>query len=403
MNKNQKALILQSLIAESNLGYWGREKVSEYLRELKDLGFADIKVTYDKAMRKNRIFDWISTADPKLELFFKKNQDAERSRKQTSELLTLPAEIVEEIQKRVDDMENIPYDPFKAGSWQKPEIVYLKNDRKNVEIWLAHKVGKPESERTNWSDLPEDVKNVLSQKIEKNDLDTIEFNSIALEYNIFGRVINLINFNLETKQASIKSDEKKYFDPEDNEEKRINPEERFNETLQSAFKSIGLSLDEATTKDVRSNKRINKNSVGKIHALENKDHLILPFRFDFLFERGNTSERTRDEFFRITTLMLKPKVIDYYTNHATFSGFFEANRDLDVENNGILLKRLRDEDNIQSMGNGFFIFIAESEGKIISARIICNIASGSMRILPEKNQKEEDYERINQELDRLFP
>lgn len=403
MNKKEKALINQALVSESSPSYWGRDNVHEYLKALKNLGFSDIKTTYDREVRKNRILDWVTNADPDLALFLAKNQEVERNRKQTAELLTLPVDVISKIKAQITGISEISYDAFRSGHWKNPEIVYMAKSDGIIEIWLAHKVGRVDSEKTAWSALSKEVQESLAANIQKNDVETVEIQSVYLEYNIFGRIINIITINLETSQASIKSDEKKYFDPDDSEEKRVNPEERFTDTLMSGLNSLGLKVEKETARELRENKRITKESVGKIHAIEEEAHLILPFKFEFLYEKGNTSERTRDEFFKITTLMLKPKVEAHYAARGTFQGFFEANRDLDVENNGILLKKLRDEENIEPIGNGFFIFIVDTEKRILYARVICHIATGSMRTIPESGQTKEDYARINKELDRLFP
>lgn len=403
MNKKDKMLINQSLLYPKNPLYWGRSSIETYLRQLKERGLSDIHTSANAEMLKNRIFDWIKNGDPDLSLFWNTQKQIERTRRQINQPLNLPKDVLEEIKKVVAEKDEIEYNPHDAGTFDNPKIVHLKKTGERIEVWVAYNIKKKEHETAFWEKLEEPIQEYLASLIEKNQKEYVKFESILLQYLSTGRIVTIINMNLEEGTLNITTNEKKYIDPDDEKSKEIHPQEKFKTLLFSTFELLKIPFTKQQIEEMTERKRISKESVSQIKSQEEKDFLLLTYKFVYQKDNGNISEKATNDFIQLKEKTVVPKVSSYYDAHGTFENFFHENPDLDGENNGIFVKSLKNIEESKTTSVGFYIFIINDDKKLLFAQIICNMANGTMNITYNKEQTGEECERISRELDKIFP
>lgn len=223
---------------------------------------------------------------------------------------------------------------------------------------------------------------------------------LSIEYAAVSRIVNIVWYDLSRQTITVSTDQPKLIDPDDDDKMEVRPEERLPGILINAFKKSGIDFSDDEIAEIQSHKKINRETLRNVVARENADTLLIPMKIEFKLEAGDLSEVAIDKFDKLTPPRLKPVVKSYHSDHSTFEGFLAANPDFDAFNNGKVIKAVLNMENIQTIGRGFIIFLFNADNELESARIVCNISTGSVRVMVEKGSN--IHERVYQELDSIF-
>ena len=396
MNRKERTLILNSLTYTKSPSYWGIGNVKNYLRELQK-EYKEVFITITPIELRDRIFQWIDKCDPKLEKFLQFNKTIELEKGKICQLYEIPLALVNEIDDVLDKQQELPYDALNAGTWEHPKLVYSSKKGNLVEMWYAVKASRHATKAFDFDALSEDIQDELTSVLKKSVPDMDELERIRLEYNIIGRIINIITFDTAQKRVSISTDQPKLVDPDDTEKNVTRPEDRLGPLFERVCDFLGIQKNNA--KSIVIQKRVNINSVKQIKVKETKELLLFPFRFDIIYKAGDLTAANVTRFPKLTTKNILPIVEEYYKTCNTFKGFFKAYSNFDAQKNSELLQTITNLPDAEDEAEGFFLFIVINT-EIHVARIICNITTGSLRIIVEKGKG--SYEHIATELDKIF-
>jgi hypothetical protein len=396
MTKKEKTLVINALTYTESPSYWGANNVKNYLRELQKI-FTEILITINPVELRNRIFQWIEKCDPKLEKFLSFNQTIELEKGKVYQLFEIPDNLLIEIDNTLAKQQEMAYDALSTGTWEKPKLVFLTKKGNTFEMWYAINASKHATKSLNFDKLSEDIQDSLVSVLKTTVPDMDDLEKIRLEYSVFDRVINIVTFDTTQKKVSIATDEPKFIDPADDEQTIIRPEDRLGPLFEKIINSFGISSKKAKT--ILERKKVNATSLKRIGAKEDKNLLLLPSRFDIVYNAGDLTASNITRFTHITTKNILPIVEQYYKIINTFKDFFESYSNFDAHRNSELLQQITNLPASKDEAQGFFLFIIVN-AEVHVARILCNITTGSLRIHLEKGKGAYDY--INSELDKIF-
>jgi len=405
MNKlieRNQPLIFSALVNKRHPNYWSDGLVRKYLRDL-NTKFPDIKVSAKGDELHGNILDWITNADPELTSFLYFNQLSEAERSRVVELLTIPETMQAQIEKLINKFEPVEYDAYNHGSWASPKIIYAQKEDESIEIWLAVGGDRSQSESfVSSQEMSDSTIAELLEKVQTKNPDATNIEKIQLVYSAFTRIVNIIKIDTSTNQISVSTDDIKVSVPRSEEEKysTIKPEQKFEEILNTTFEKIGVSATEDLVTDIRKEKRINKDSVMRIKTLDKDDMLLLPYKFIIKRENAELSSRNTSNYYEIEPLKLLAIVQDYLKENGTFSNFLINNDRYDAQKDA-MLAAIKNVDKTEAIGEGFIIFLLNSEKKVDYGKITCNIATGSAKVV-QGRRGSDIHGELNRKLDQLF-
>jgi len=400
LKKKDQLIILKAMSHVHDVSYWGMNFIKDYLRELNKKDNS-ILIHASPNELQSKILSWIDSVDSDLSIFYKYHKLSESERAKTLMLFKIPDEYKNQITNILQNYQNIEYDPYSAGSWASPTVVYSEKNENKIEIWFAVKASKDTNTNLDINKLDTTILDSLLTHLQKNNPNAENITNLKVGYIFSTRIINILSIDTDGNNISLSTDQPKTIDPDDDELHVVKPEDRLLSFVAKAVEKIGFKDSEKVADAINSKRRINKVSIKNIKTLQSIDCLILPYSFEILHETGDSSEKNIDKFFKLTSQNLKPAVAKYFNEKGTFAGFLNSNPTLDVETNGVLLKALRSVKGIESTGQNFFIFLHNDNNELEAARISCNISTGHLRLMLEKGSN--IHEKIYAKLDKLFP
>jgi hypothetical protein len=400
MNKKEKLIIKSAVIEKKSNNYWGNNIISNYLRFLKTK-CKDVSITANSEELKNRVFEWIEAADPSLEKFYEYHKLAEAERAKVVELLQLSDNMKNIIDAIISNFKEIAYDPYGAGDYKNPKIVYAHKHNSLIEIWLAVKADKMGTISLFPDDaIKQEIMNELHKKYDLQDIEDIL--KLTVSYIIGSRIINIIHLNVEEGSIAIAIDNYSILSSED-VKNEILPEERFGSILMSTLHHYSIQDEAQICNEIRrsENKKINKSTISNIIAFESETMLLIPYLYLNMNYDGDLTDEIHHKFIHLSPDRLHSEVSRYYRASGTFNGFLNANPQFDAENHSKDLQILRNSPSLQleNIAKGFVIFIHHNSD-IIKGRVECNATNGSLKLFLDKGSN--IYERIYKELDSIF-
>lgn len=398
MAVKQKNMILKALTNTKDFAFWGLDLRHDYLKELNAKN-RQIKITASHQEIVENIINWIADADSDLKIFYKYNWKYENNRTKTTKIYNVPDELKTEIDSIIDNYTDVEYDPYRSGTTKKPVIVYAKNDDDYLDVWFAIKLNKNNNFSINHEDIDENLKQAVEKIVIEKTATESEIYKLTIAYYYSTRIIYSLRIDKSNYRCSLSTDQQKFIDPDADDQPNM-PEDRINNFFGTAIEAISKSTPREVCQKIVDCPVINPNSKKRIKTIETDRILLIPIKYEINFTRGDLTEINIDDFINLKLDKLKPTVVKYYNDNATFEGFLKEHQTLDSENNGTVLKVVKNIEGTEVTGQNFLFFAINEQNEINGAKVICDFTKNSLKVSVGKGVT--TSENFHKELYQLF-
>ncbi len=192
LKEKDQLIIVKAMSYVQDVSYWGMNLIKDYLRELNK---KDNRILIHASPNElqSKILSWIETVDSDLTIFYKYHKLSESERAKTLLLFKIPDEYKNQLTHILKNYKNIEYDPYSAGSWASPKVVYSEKNENKIEIWFAVTATKATNTNIDINKLDTSILDKLLTNLQINNPNAENITKLKAGYIFSTRIINILS------------------------------------------------------------------------------------------------------------------------------------------------------------------------------------------------------------------
>lgn len=400
MTEEYKQLILTAIGKSKSMNCWSQDVLEQYLDCFRE-NEAQIPKSVLRDTVAENIIEWVNWYDKDLKQFKYFNKMFESTRTKVlsiSKMGVYEDKIIEATKK---NFKPVKYDPVKAGTWEKPELVYAEELKEHYEYWFAIKAQKELNEPIEIKELTSEMRKYITDKIKQTNHDFEKLETLVAKYFSSSRIINIVRIEKAAGNISFSTDAPPVLNPDDEDGKGAKGEDRLPAIRETVISTLKLSGEkEKVISELKEKAIVNKISVKGIRPIAEDEYLVVPHKNERRLEsEDGFNEKNTNEGTHINLSNVKRESKNYYEAEGSFKGFFTKHPNFDLSTGPLDLKVEGVKDTIIS-GKGFYLCMLDDHGHIEVLRIDVNSDLKFMKISTAKGGV--PSEKVFKKLDTIF-